>query len=274
MKQIKTLVLFLAICFPAILMAQIPQAINYQAVARNANGSVAANVTATVRITVLSGTANGTAQWVETHGVTTNAFGLFTVKIGQGTRTGGAQLQFNTITWGSANHYLKVEFTDNNGNFVDFGTTQLVSVPYALYAGNVVGNISISQIDGINVTGATNGQVLSWNDTAWVPVTLLDNDPTNEIQTIGLSNDTLTLSGGGRVVLGPLLGAPGATGAPGAAGPTGFTGATGPAGATGAQGTGINILGSLPGVGSLPPTGKHRVQTKVQVPTTLAPLPC
>jgi hypothetical protein len=259
----KYLFLILVMCLPAMLMAQVPQAINYQAVARDNSGNLLAGKTVTVRMSIISATPGGTEEWVETHAVNTNDYGLFTLRIGEGTRTAGTRTNLADVQWGSSPHFLKVEMTDDAGTFIDFGTTQFVSVPYALYAGQVVGNISISQVDGINVTGASTGQVLSWNGTEWVAVDLLDNDPTNELQDLTLNNDTLTLSGGGgTVVLGPLLsgtpGPTGAAGATGATGPTGLTGATGPAGATGATGatgTGINIIGSLATPGNLPATG-------------------
>src|SRR5262245_21786914 len=112
-----------------------PQGINYQAVARNNNGSVIANSTlASVRFSIYSGTPNGTLEYRETHAnASTNGFGLFTLVIGQGTQTGGAQPNFAGIPWGSITAYIKVE-VDNGTGYIDMGTTQFWSVPYALYA--------------------------------------------------------------------------------------------------------------------------------------------
>src|SRR5690606_10247703 len=71
--------------------------------------------------------------YMERHEVRTNQFGLFTVTLGMG----GTSLfgTFNTINWAVGEKYLKVEFDPNGGtNYVDLGTKQLLSVPYALYA--------------------------------------------------------------------------------------------------------------------------------------------
>ena len=114
----------------------VPQGINYQAVARDANGDELTNQSLTVKLSVISGSSTGTISWQETHAVTTNDYGLFTAVIGQGTSTGsGSSVTFNVVDWGAAAHYLKVE-VDDSGGFVDMGTNQLLSVPYALQAGN------------------------------------------------------------------------------------------------------------------------------------------
>lgn len=116
------------------LNAQAPQFVNYQAVARNAQGSVLPNQTVTVRLTIYSGTPTGTIVHLETDTVTTNQFGLFTIAIGSNSVIPGG---FAGIDWGSGNKYLKVELDPAAGsNFSDMGTSQLMSVPYALYAAN------------------------------------------------------------------------------------------------------------------------------------------
>src|SRR5690606_23217542 len=125
--------------------AQVPQAVNYQAVARDAEGKVLANRDVSVRLTVIS--VNFTV-YMERHGVRTNQFGLFTVTLGMG----GTPLfgTFSEINWGVGEKYLKVEFDPNGGtNYVDLGTKQLLSVPYALYAERSGGNAG--------ATGATGG---------------------------------------------------------------------------------------------------------------------
>jgi len=160
-------VLFLAV-FSLSALAQAPQGINYQAVARNSSGSVVLNQSFNVKATVISGTPTGTAQWEETHAVTTNQFGLFNIVIGQGNRTGGSQTNFSDIDWASGNYYLKIE-TDLSGTFEDMGTTQLVSVPYALLANKVVTQPSLNDLTDVSTAGASNGQVLKYNGTSWVP---------------------------------------------------------------------------------------------------------
>ncbi|WP_217604205.1 hypothetical protein [Chitinophaga sp. GbtcB8] len=107
--------------------------INYQAVARNNNGVMLANQAMTVRISILGGAANGPVQYQETHDVTTNTLGLFTLQIGNGSPLTGT---FAAVPWANANQYLKVETAIGNGSFETLGTTPFKSVPFALHAAN------------------------------------------------------------------------------------------------------------------------------------------
>lgn len=110
------------------------QGINYQAVARNAKGSLLSSQTVNVRFSILSGGPNGTVLYTEKHSTATTSLGLFTLSIGKGTPEQGT---FAAIPWSDGNHYLKVLLdAQNNGNFVDIGTSPFLSVPYALYAAN------------------------------------------------------------------------------------------------------------------------------------------
>lgn len=113
---------------------QVPRGINYQAIARNNAGSVYVNVNLGVRISILQGGPSGTVQYSERHSATTNSFGLFTLKIGGGTPLTNT---FSEITWSTANQYVKVEIDPAGGtNYTEIGSSELLSVPYALYAEN------------------------------------------------------------------------------------------------------------------------------------------
>lgn len=105
--------------------------INYQAVARNTDGTVLAEKNIRVRLSVIGGSATGDVQYREAHELLTNKLGLFTLRIGQGQVDQGT---FAAIPWQDANQYLKVEVALDGGMFADLGTTQLMSVPFALYA--------------------------------------------------------------------------------------------------------------------------------------------
>ena len=118
--------------FSAIVSAQAPQAFSYQAIAANANGTPVVNGTVAVRISVLDNSATGTVLYTETHSKQTNAQGLFNLNIGQGSPTTGT---FSGINWGQNAKYVKVELDPAGGtNYVNVGTNQLMSVPYALFA--------------------------------------------------------------------------------------------------------------------------------------------
>ncbi len=106
--------------------------INYQAVARNSNGTVLANQAVTVRFTIRGGSAAGPVQYQETQNATTNALGLFTLQIGRGTPASGT---FAAVPWSAANQYLQVEVNPGSG-YVTLGTNQLMSVPFAQFAAN------------------------------------------------------------------------------------------------------------------------------------------
>jgi hypothetical protein len=115
-------------------MAQVPQKINYQAVARDASGNVIASKNISVRLSVREGSATGTVVYSESHVVATNPYGVFTAVIGSGTVLSGS---ITGIVWSTGDKYLQVEFDPNGGNsFTDMGATQLLSVPFALYSAN------------------------------------------------------------------------------------------------------------------------------------------
>ena len=112
--------------------AQVPQALNYQAVARNASGALIANHAVSLRLTVLQGSSTGTAIYAETQTVTTNQFGLFTLAIGTGTVVSGT---FSSIPWSTGLFWLKTELDPTGGtSYIPMGTSQLLSVPFAMYA--------------------------------------------------------------------------------------------------------------------------------------------
>ena len=135
----KLLLTLTNVLFCAITFAQsVPQGINYQAVARDANGDVLMNQALTIQFSVISDIATSAISWQETQQDTTNDYGLFTAIIGQGTTTSvGSSLTFDVIDWGASHHFLKVEI-DYGGGLVDMGTTAFMSVPYALKSGNSV----------------------------------------------------------------------------------------------------------------------------------------
>jgi hypothetical protein len=137
MKFIFTFIL--SVCLLFSINAQAPQGINYQGIARNAQGVELTNQLIGIELSVLNGSANGTVVYTEQHSVTTDAGGLFTLTIGLGTPTIG---NFTAINWAvGGGKWLKVSMDANGGtNFQLLGTSQLLSVPFALYAGNVANN--------------------------------------------------------------------------------------------------------------------------------------
>lgn len=112
--------------------AQAPHAFKYQAIVHNASGNILANAPVGLRISILKGSTSGTTAYSETHSVLTNNLGLVNLVIGQGTPVSGS---FNSIDWGTDNYYVQVDLDATGGNNYTFmGVSQLLSVPYALFA--------------------------------------------------------------------------------------------------------------------------------------------
>ena len=159
----KKFILIFLVFITTNLVAQAPQSFSYQAVVRDATGEIIANSPVSLRISIIAGSAQGQAVYTETHFTTTNQFGLVAVNVGQGTTTYGL---FDTIPWGSNNYFIQTEMDVTGGaNFVLMGTTQLLSVPYALYGRDE------------------------------------DYDTINEIQSLSYTNDTLALSKSNKIDL-------------------------------------------------------------------------
>lgn len=202
---------------------------NYQAVARNANGTVLGNQSLTVRFSVLGGSAAGPVQYQETHNATTNNLGLFTLQIGKGTPLTGT---YSTVPWANANQYLKVEISINGSNFSELGTSQLMSVPYALFAAN--GNPGPAGPAGAKGDPGAVGPV--------GPIG--PNGPIGPVGPAGTKGD------------------PGAVGPIGPIGPAGPVGATGPAGPAGIQGVkgDPGAVGPAGAIGPVGPAGPAGIQ--------------
>ncbi|MGK4568894.1 hypothetical protein [Flavobacterium sp. 3HN19-14] len=139
----KKIFFLLFISFTA--FAQVPQGISYQAIALNGSGNPVATGNVGIRLSLMDNAATGTVIYTETHTKTTNAQGLFNLVIGQGTVVSGT---FAAINWGTNSKFLKVEIDAAGGtNYVAVGTTQLLSVPYAMYAGNTASVAGTSTIN-------------------------------------------------------------------------------------------------------------------------------
>ena len=132
MKEISLSILALA-ASAMIATAQSPAKFNYQGVARNSSGAALASKTLGMRITIRDGIAVGPIVFQETATVTTNAFGLYNVAIGNGTPVSGT---LNSVNWAGGDKYIQVELDPSGGTSytADLGTNQLMTVPYAMYA--------------------------------------------------------------------------------------------------------------------------------------------
>ena len=150
-KALISIVFILSVIF---IYAQSPQAFKYQAVLRDAQGYVRQNESVVIKISIRQGSGSGTEVFSETHNTQTNEFGLVNLNIGTINPSG-----FASINWSDGPYYIKI-FVDG----VEMGTSQLLSIPYALHS------INADKIAGNPVSGTPNtDQVLKWDGTQWIP---------------------------------------------------------------------------------------------------------
>ena len=150
LKQSFLVFIVILLSFGAI-FAQAPQAFKYQAIARDSIGNLMPNENIDIQISIITDNIDGTVQYQETHSLTTTQYGSFAIEIGNGTVQSGT---FSNITWGSGDKFIKVEAKkDGESTYKELVTSQLLSVPYALHAGNVKWSENGSDI------GYTNGNV-------------------------------------------------------------------------------------------------------------------
>lgn len=140
--------------------AQAPTSFNYQAVIRDASGNILTNQSANIEIGILQGSIAGTPAYVETFTTSTNALGIVNLQIGSGTVVSGS---FSTLNWSNGPYFLKIKV---NGTVI--GTSQLLSVPYALYSNKtntgakfeIKGNSSLSPDTALFEVRDRNGNVV------------------------------------------------------------------------------------------------------------------
>lgn len=203
MKKVLFLFFFLQTMF--FTYAQVPQSMTYQAVATNANGQELVEQEINLKASILKGTASGTVEWIETHLVTTDNFGLFTINIGEGTPAGGSQSTFGNMKWGDDKYFLKIEMDIAGGNnFILMGVSQFRSVPYALYAeksGSSVysdtSNVANTANYADQSTHADYADTSTYADIANTAITATDDydkDPSNELQSLVFQNGILNVS--------------------------------------------------------------------------------
>ncbi len=155
---IKAVLLLIIYCSLNTASAQAPQKMSYQAVVRNASNTLVANTLVGVKVSVLQTTATGTVVYSERHTPTTNANGLATFEIGGGTVLSGTMAGIN---WAAGPYFIKTETDPVGGtNYTIAGTSQLASVPYALFAANAGGGGANSwNITGTNISNNNTGNV-------------------------------------------------------------------------------------------------------------------
>ena len=209
---------------------QAPEGFKYQAVVRDAGNLILNNQAVGMQLTIQQGSIGGTPVYQETFAPTTNAYGLVNLEIGNGTVVSGT---FATIDWAAGPYFIETAVDVTGGtSYAAMGTSQLMSVPYALYA-NTAENVINDLVDDAD-SDPTN-ELQDWNNLPGIPANIdidatddfsgdyndLTNQPTiptnvsaftndagylttevdgsvtNEIQTITRTGTTVTLTNGG-----------------------------------------------------------------------------
>jgi hypothetical protein len=129
MRKLYTILIVLLVT--ASTFAQAPEKMSYQAVVRDGGNTLLANEEVGIRISILQTTITGASVYTETHSVTTNLNGLVSLEIG----TGNTSDIFATTDWSAGPYFIKTEIDQSGGSsYTITGTSQIMSVPFALYA--------------------------------------------------------------------------------------------------------------------------------------------
>lgn len=186
------------------LSAQAPSGFRFQAVARDVDNNAMATDNIAVRVSLLAGGPSGAVGYSERHEVTTTDLGVFDLHIGNGSSLSG---DINAIDWGLENYFLKIDIDPDGGNnYVNLGASQLLSVPYALYAkesgSGSGGGDPTDELQNLIYNPAT--QTLTLTDGNSVTLQVGGGGGGTDDQTISLSGTTLSIEGGNAVDLSAL----------------------------------------------------------------------
>tara|TARA_B110000238_G_scaffold104971_1_gene114367 strand:+ start:827 stop:2527 length:1701 start_codon:yes stop_codon:yes gene_type:complete len=178
----KNLFTILALILTSILsiQAQVPQGFNYQATVRNAGGELIVNQDVNFKFNIQQGAATSEAVYTETHIIATDDLGQINLTIGDGTAAG----DFSLINWSLGSYFLGIQL-DTGAGYVAMGTTQLLSVPYALYAEN--SGSSASDLQGVIALGAAANMVVSEANLSGIELSTIGGDTADNSYT-GISS--------------------------------------------------------------------------------------
>lgn len=217
---------FLAILFGTLSLAQSPESFKYQAVVRDGAGAILYNQAVGLRMTILQGSASGTVVYQETFATTSNSVGLVNLSIGQGTIVAGT---FGAIDWSAGPYFMETAMDATGGtSYTVMGASQLLSVPYALYATDVendndqqtinynssTGDLTISNGNTVTLPLSTGGDnwgsqvaqtdaTLSGDGSGASPLSVVG-DLTDD-QNLSLATNVLSIDNGNSVDLSPYL---------------------------------------------------------------------
>lgn len=174
--------------------AQAPQLLNYQGVARNSSGIITTSVG--LRFTIHDMSTAGAILYQETTNLTPNTHGVFNTLIGGNTPASGSMAN---VSWASGNKYLEVEMDASGGtSYTSLGSTQLVSVPYALFAANSPWNdyLIMADVENSGINGGSS--IVGWNTRVLNTVQASASSSTPSAISYSLTAYTITLNQPGK----------------------------------------------------------------------------
>jgi len=199
MKKFRHILIVLLLVNASFLKAQAPQGFKYQTSVRDNSGNLLANKLVAIKLSLIKDSAYGTTVYSEKFNVSTNDFGIANLNVGSGNALQGT---FTSINWNTGSFFLKIDMDMNNGtNFQYMGTSQLLSVPFAMYATKSGSSVDDADKDPTNEiqTLSVTGNKLNLSQANQVNI---DADTTNELQQLSLSNNTIQLNkNGGNIDL-------------------------------------------------------------------------
>jgi uncharacterized protein (TIGR02145 family) len=162
----KIFAFLVAVSIAAILWAQSPDKMSYQAIIRNSSNQLVADKEVGMRISILQGSASGTAIYSETYTLTTNTNGLISIII-------GGESGFDAINWANGPYFLKTEVAVEKplSSYTIEGITELLSVPFAFHA--ATSSKAEMIFDGKNA-----GEMIYWDGHAWIAIEPGEHDQT------------------------------------------------------------------------------------------------
>ena len=195
----RNIILFVLLLFSFRIFAEVPEKVSFQAIVRDGQNNLVTIRSIGMKISILQGSSNGNVVYAETQTPTTNINGLVSFEIGTGVLVLG---NFESINWSNGPYFIKTETdTDGGNNYTISGTSQLISVPYAIHAKTVDNITETDPGFKSSVAGSiTAANVNDWNNKLSNEI---DGSTTNEIQALSIRHDTIFLSQGGFVKLPP-----------------------------------------------------------------------
>jgi len=195
----QNIILFVLLLFSFRIFAEVPEKVSFQAIVRDGQNNLVTIRSIEMKISILQGSSNGNVVYAETQTPTTNINGLVSFEIGTGVLVLG---NFESINWSNGPYFIKTETDTDGGNkYTISGTSQLISVPYAIHAKTVDNITETDPGFKSSVAGSiTAANVNDWNNKLSNEI---DGSTTNEIQALSIRHDTIFLSQGGFAKLPP-----------------------------------------------------------------------